>query len=141
MDRGLTGRTILIVDPLIASEIPTTFARERIEGDERRARLQESLRRSEDRIEQSRTRIAEHAALMERIDRSNPGLYALSRDLHSNLEAGLQFLMHTRAIWLRELQYIERRRADAMGTLAMVTHDRTDEDQRSARRCSGSSAC
>jgi hypothetical protein len=47
--------------------------------------VQEGLWRSEDLIEQSRVRIAEHAALMERIDRSSPGLYALSRDVHVNL--------------------------------------------------------
>ena len=84
-------------------------------GDERHARVQETLWRSEDLIEQSRARIAEHAALMERIDGGSPGLYALSRDLHVNFEAGLQLLMDSRAMIARELQYIERRKAVKSG--------------------------
>src|SRR5262245_23912317 len=86
-------------------------ARKCMIGDEWRARLQEKLRRTEDLIDRSRARIADHAAMMERIARNSPGLYALSRDLHINLEAGWQFLKDRRAMLVRELRYIERRKA------------------------------
>jgi hypothetical protein len=84
-------------------------ARKRITGDGWHARVEEWLRRTEDLIDQSRARIAEHAVQMERTDRNSPRLYAVSRDLHRNLEEGLQLLMHHRDMLVGELQYIERR--------------------------------
>lgn len=38
--------------------------------------------------------------------------YALSGVLQVNLETGLEILMHSRAVWARELKFIERRKAD-----------------------------
>lgn len=91
-------------------------ARKRIMGDEWRAYVQERLTRTEDLIEKSRARIADHAAAMEWIDRNgSPRLYAMSRNLHRNLEEGLKLLADHRAMLVRELQYIERCKAVEAG--------------------------
>ena len=97
------------------SAITPEQARKRMIGDEWLAQVRERLRRIEDLIEQSSVRIAEHATVMERMDRDSPRLYAISRDLHRNLEEGLKMLVHHQAIMWRELQYIERCRAVEAG--------------------------
>src|SRR5262245_34994038 len=91
-------------------------ARKRIMGDEWRAYVQERLTRTEDLIEKSKARIADHAAAMERIacNGSLP-LYAMSRDLHRNLKEGLKLLANHRAMLVRELQFIERRKVVEAG--------------------------
>jgi hypothetical protein len=86
-------------------------ARRRIISEEWLANLQKTLTRMDELITQSRARIAEHAAMMEDMDRNSPELYTVSRDLHINLEQGLLFLLEHRATLRRELNYIERRKA------------------------------
>ena len=73
------------------------------------ARLRSGLTRVDELIRGAEGRIAEHAAMLEK---SVPGLHAVSRELQHNLEEGLRFLMDQRGLLMRELAYIEFRKAD-----------------------------
>ena len=83
----------------------------RLSDDSHHAHLQSHLKRVDELIGAGEARVAEHAAHMAKLEWiASPELFAVSREVHHNLEVGLQLLLHQRGMLLRELAFIERKK-------------------------------